>query len=73
MVSAINEPGTLGVIAGLIGETGANIDHVQFVNRSHDVRDIVLDLEVRDLKHLSGILSQLKQSSVVSKVERVNG
>ncbi len=73
VVSAINEPGTLGVIAGLIGETGANIDHVQFVNRSHDVRDIVLDLEVRDLKHLSGILSQLKQSSVVSKVERVNG
>ena len=46
---------------------------MQFVNRSHDVRDIVLDLEVRDLKHLSGILSQLKQSSVVSKVERVNG
>ena len=34
VVSAINEPGTLGVIAGLIGETGANIDHVQFVNRS---------------------------------------
>jgi (p)ppGpp synthase/HD superfamily hydrolase len=43
------------------------------VNRSPDVRDIVIDIEVRDLKHLSGILSQLKQSSVVSKVERVNG
>jgi GTP pyrophosphokinase len=73
IVSAINEPGTLGEIAVLIGETGANIDHVQFVNRSPDVRDIVLDLEVRDLKHLSAILSQLKASSVVSKAERVNG
>ncbi|MFN3892458.1 MAG: RelA/SpoT family protein [Beijerinckiaceae bacterium] len=73
VVSAINEPGTLGTIASLIGETGANIDHVQFVNRSPDVRDIVIDIEVRDLKHLTAILSQLKQSSVVSKVERVNG
>ena len=73
VVSAINEPGTLGLIATLIGESGANIDHVQFVNRSPDVRDVVIDIEVRDLKHLSGILSQLKQSSVVSKVERVNG
>jgi GTP pyrophosphokinase len=73
VVSGINEPGTLGLIATLIGESGANIDHVQFVNRSPDVRDIVIDIEVRDLKHLSGILSQLKQSSVVSKVERVNG
>jgi GTP diphosphokinase / guanosine-3',5'-bis(diphosphate) 3'-diphosphatase len=73
VVSAINEPGTLALIAGVIGETGANIDHVQFVNRSPDVRDIVIDLEVRDLKHLTSILSQLKQSSVVSKVERVNG
>ena len=73
VVSAINEPGTLGLIASLIGETGANIDHVQFVNRSPDVRDIVVDIEVRDLKHLTSILSQLKQSSVVSKVERVNG
>ncbi len=73
VVSAINEPGTLGLIATLIGESGANIDHVQFVNRSPDVRDVVIDIEVRDLKHLSGILSQLKQSSVVSKVDRVNG
>ena len=73
VISAINEPGTLGLIATMIGETGANIDHVQFVNRSPDVRDIVVDVEVRDLKHLTTILSQLKQSSVVSKVERVNG
>ncbi|MDB5570285.1 MAG: rsh [Hyphomicrobiales bacterium] len=73
VVSAINEPGTLGTIAHLIGETGANIDHVNFINKSPDVRDIVIDVEVRDLKHLTGILSQLKSTSVVSKAERVNG
>jgi GTP pyrophosphokinase len=73
IVSAINEPGTLGAIANLIGETGANIDHVAFVNKSPDVRDIVIDIEVRDLKHLTVILSQLKATSVVSRVERVTG
>ena len=73
VVTAINEPGALGTIATVIGEAGANIDHVSFVARSPDFRDMVLDVEVWDLKHLTAIISQLKAKSVVSKVERVNG
>ena len=73
MVTAINEPGTLGMIASVIGDAGANIDHIEFVSRSPDFRDIVLDLQVLDLKHLNAIISQLKAKPVVSKVERVNG
>ena len=72
-VNALNEPGALGTIATVIGEEGANIDHIEFVNRSSDFRDIVLDLQVRDLKHLNTIVSHLKMKSVVSRVERVNG
>ena len=63
----------LGTIATVIGEEGANIDHVEFANRSSDFRDIVIDLQVHDLKHLTGIIALLKTKSVVSKVERVNG
>ncbi len=73
VVNAMNEPGTLGLIATVIGEEGANIDHIEFVDRSSDFRDIVLDLQVRDLKHLNAIIGHLKAKSVVSKVERVNG
>ena len=73
VITAINEPGALGTIATIIGETGANIDHVSFVNRSPDFRDIVLDVEVWDLKHLTSIISQLRAKSVVSKAERANG
>ncbi len=73
IVNAMNEPGTLGLIATVIGEEGANIDHIEFVDRSSDFRDIVLDLQVRDLKHLNAIIGHLKAKSVVSKVERVNG
>ncbi|MDB5508420.1 MAG: rsh [Hyphomicrobiales bacterium] len=73
IVTAINEPGTLGMIASVIGDAGANIDHIEFVSRSPDFRDIVLDLQVLDLKHLNAIISELKAKPVVSKVERVNG
>jgi GTP pyrophosphokinase len=73
IVNAINEPGTLGMIASVIGDAGANIDHVGFVTHSPDFRDIVLDIEVLDLAHLNGIIAQLKAKPVVSKVERVNG
>jgi GTP pyrophosphokinase len=73
IVNAMNEPGALGTIATVIGEAGANIDHIEFRNRSPDFRDIVLDLQVFDLKHLNGIMSELKAKPMVSKVERVNG
>ena len=73
IVNAMNEPGALGSIATVIGDEGGNIDHIEFVNRSSDFRDIVLDLQVRDLKHLNAIISHLRAKSVVSKVERVNG
>ena len=72
-IAAINEPGTLGVIATVIGENGANIDNVVMTPISPDWRDIVVDVEVLDLKHLSTIVSQLRARTIVNKVERVNG
>jgi guanosine-3',5'-bis(diphosphate) 3'-pyrophosphohydrolase len=73
VVNCLNEPGALGVVATVIGEQGANIEHVEFVQRTPDVRDIFLDIKVFDLKHLNTILSQIKAKSVVTRVERVNG
>ena len=72
-ITAINEPGTLGAIATVIGENGANIDNVVMKPISPDFRDIVVDVEVLDLKHLSTIVSQLRARPIVSKVERANG
>ncbi len=70
-VSAINEPGSLGAITTVIGESGANIDHIDFIDHSLDVREIVLDIDVRDLKHLSSIVSILRTLPVTSKASRV--
>lgn len=73
MITAINEPGTLGAIATVIGENGANIANVVIESPSPDFRALTVDVEVSDLKHLSTIISQLRARPVVSKVERVNG
>ena len=73
MVTAINEPGSLGALATLIGETGANIDNIGFKAHSPDFREMTFDLEVADLKHLNDVMSRLRASPLVSKVERMIG
>ena len=73
VATAVNEPGALGALATLIGETGANIDNIGFTANSPDFREMTFDLEVSDLKHLSAIIARLRASPLVSKVERMVG
>jgi GTP pyrophosphokinase len=73
VVTAINEPGTLGMIATVIGENGANIDNINIIPHSADFRELIIDIQVYDVKHLNAIIAQLRARPVVSKVERVNG
>jgi GTP diphosphokinase / guanosine-3',5'-bis(diphosphate) 3'-diphosphatase len=73
VVTSINEPGSLGTIATVIGDTGANIDNLCIKALSPDFHEMIFDIEVFDLKHLNGIITQLRTKAIVSKVERVNG
>jgi GTP diphosphokinase / guanosine-3',5'-bis(diphosphate) 3'-diphosphatase len=73
LVTAINEPGTLGQIATVIGDHAANIDNIVIKPLSADFREMTIDVEVNDLKHLNTIISHLRARPVISKVERVNG
>ena len=70
-VTALNEPGTLAQIAQVIGETDGNIDNVRMVRRAKDFTEMMIDLEVWDLDHLTQIISGLKAKGAVSSVERV--
>jgi len=73
-LTVINEPGTLAQIAQVIGDNDGNIDSMTVTGKgATDFREMVIDLEVWNLKHLNGIISQLKQRPVVSSVARVNG
>ena len=70
-VTALNEPGTLAQIAQLIGEVDGNIDNLRMVRRAADFTEMLIELEVWDLDHLTQIIAGLKSKSVVSSVERV--
>lgn len=72
-VSALNEPGSLAAIAQVIGENGGNIDNLKMVRKVADFHQMIIDLEVWDLKHLNRIINQLRTKSNVSSVTRVNG
>jgi GTP pyrophosphokinase len=72
VVTLLNEPGALGVIATTIGEYGANIDAISSSASGADFRRFVIDLQVRDIQHLNAILSQLRGKGVVHEVERVS-
>jgi (p)ppGpp synthase/HD superfamily hydrolase len=65
-----NQPGALGAVCTLVGEQKANIDNLSMTTRKPDFFQINVDLEVRDTKHLSDILSALKAQSFVNHVER---
>jgi GTP pyrophosphokinase len=71
-VTALNEPGSLAQVAQVIGEAGGNIENIKMATQAADFTEMVIDLEVRDLKHLNGIISGLRAKSVVSTVARIH-
>ncbi len=70
-VTAVNEPGSLAKIAAIIGDKNGNIDRLQMAGRREDFTDMLIDVEVWDLKHLRDILAGLKSLSAVNSAERV--
>ncbi|RAZ93025.1 bifunctional (p)ppGpp synthetase/guanosine-3',5'-bis(diphosphate) 3'-pyrophosphohydrolase [Mesorhizobium hawassense] len=72
-VTAINAPGSLADIAQVVASNDANIHTLSMIRTAPDFTEMLIDLEVWDLKHLNRLLSQLKDNSSVSDARRVNG
>ncbi|HSP23727.1 MAG TPA: bifunctional (p)ppGpp synthetase/guanosine-3',5'-bis(diphosphate) 3'-pyrophosphohydrolase [Saliniramus sp.] len=72
-LQSINEPGSLAQIAQVIADHDGNIDNIAMKRRTPDFTDVTIDLSVWDLKHLNGILAEMRGKRVVSQVTRVTG
>lgn len=72
-VTAINAPGSLAEIAQVIAVNDANIHSLSMIRTAPDFTEMLIDLEVWDLKHLNRLLTQLKGNTSVSDARRVNG
>ncbi len=72
-VTIANEPGNLGSLTTTIGKQGGNISNLKITNRSTDFFEIMVDIQVEDVKHLSTIIAALRATPVINSVERARG
>ena len=72
-ITLVNEVGALAQVTQVIGDNGGNIDELTLHAR-HGVRDffeLIILLEVFDIRHLNDIMNELKAKPMVSVVNRV--
>ena len=72
-LTVVNEPGSLGNLSTAIANREGNISNLKITNRSPDFFDMFVDIEVRDVKHLTGIIGALRTMPVINSVERARG
>jgi (p)ppGpp synthase/HD superfamily hydrolase len=72
-ILALNEPGTLATITEVIAKNEGNIQNLIMHRTATNFMEMLFDVEVWDLNHLTKIIRQLASKPVVNKVERVIG
>lgn len=70
-VTISNDAGVLGRVCTLIGELGANISDLVFVDRKPDFYKIEVSVDLSDVEHLLNVLTRLESESQVAQVKRV--
>ena len=65
-----HKPGALGNICHLIGLNKGNIINVELVERNKNYYKFALDLQIKDLKNFTNLISQIKQSNLNFKIIR---
>jgi GTP diphosphokinase / guanosine-3',5'-bis(diphosphate) 3'-diphosphatase len=68
-----NEPGALSQLSTVIAKYDGNISNLKISNRSPEFFEMMIDIEVRDVKHLTNIIAALRACPVISSVERSRG
>ncbi|RKQ71454.1 GTP pyrophosphokinase/guanosine-3',5'-bis(diphosphate) 3'-pyrophosphohydrolase [Litorimonas taeanensis] len=66
-------PGALADLTRIIGDAGGNMVNIKTVKRSPVFFDMVMDVEVRDNRHLIQIIAALRASAYVIAAERAHG
>jgi len=65
-----NKPGSLGELSTVIGKSLGNISNIRIQSRDTDFFQMLIDVEVSDLRNLNNIVAALRASKVVAQVSR---
>jgi GTP pyrophosphokinase len=72
-VVVANEPGSMGSLCTVIGKNQGNISNLKITNRSLDFFEMLVDIEVKDVRHLTNIIAALRATPAISSVDRARG
>ena len=65
-----HKPGVLGHITSLIGLNKGNIVNLEIIKRNKEHLTFSFDLQIKDLKNFTNLISQIKQSNLRFKIIR---
>ncbi|HEY5302185.1 MAG TPA: ACT domain-containing protein, partial [Acetobacteraceae bacterium] len=72
-IIAANEPSALADLANAVAKHEGAVANLKIVNRQQDFVEILADVEVRDLLHLSKVIAGLRGVRTIKSVERAKG
>ena len=74
-ISAIasNTPGALATLTNAVAKQDGSITSLKVTNRQQDFFEVLLDVEVRDTRHLNNVIAGLRAAGGVTQVERARG
>jgi GTP pyrophosphokinase len=57
----------------VIGKNSGNISNLKITSRNTDLFEMLVDIDVRDAKHLTNIIAALRATPMVHQAERSRG
>jgi GTP pyrophosphokinase len=72
-VIASNETNVLAAVTNAVAKQDGAVANLRIVNRQADFFEMLIDVEVRDLAHLSRVIAGLRAAGGVHQVERARG
>jgi GTP pyrophosphokinase len=68
-----NTPSALATITNAVAKQDGSIANLRVTNRQADFFEVMVDVEVRDVRHLATVIAGLRASADVHQVERARG
>ncbi len=69
-VIAANDPAALASLTNAVAKHDGSISNLRIVNRQQDFVEVLIDVEVRDIRHLSTVIAGLRAAAGITEVER---
>ena len=71
-ISLVTDPNKIGTLTSAIAKYGGGLQKLHVINRQQDFWELVVDVEVRDLGQLSGVITGLRATVGFTEVERAH-